>query len=229
MEQPNEFELPEGVGKFLAAVGRKDPVFRINPRTSALLVIDMQRDFLCEGAPLEGYKCRDIVPNVKKLIEHARKRGIPVMWAIHMHSSHGGDMGLMEDMWPKTGPRGGGLVKGREGAKIYDELPQPLDSEVVIEKHRYSAFFQTDLELHLRALGVDTLIITGMHTNICCQTTARDGFMRDFKIVFVSDGVASFTPELHRAGLVDISVAFGRVMSPAEVIDEIGGDIGNLS
>lgn len=60
MKPSNEFELPESVKKFLAAVGRKDPVFRINPKTSALLVIDMQRDFLCEGAPLEGYKCRDI-------------------------------------------------------------------------------------------------------------------------------------------------------------------------
>ena len=170
---------------------------------------------------MEGYKCRDIVPNVKRLIEFSRKNSIPVIWAVHVHSPHGGDMGLMEDMWPKTGPRGGGLVKGKAGAKIYDGLPQPLDSEIVIEKHRYSAFFQTDLELHLRRLGVDTLKITGMHTNICCQTTARDGFMRDFKIVFVSDGVASFTLELHKAGLVDIAVAFGRVLSADEVIREL--------
>ncbi len=221
METKEEFEIPKGVKGFLKAIGRKDPVFRINPKTSALLVIDMQRDFLCEGAPLEGHKCRDIVPNVKKLIDFSRKNGIPVIWAIHVHSPHGGDMGLMEGMWPKTGPKGGGLVKGKAGAKIYEGLPQPLDSEVVIEKHRYSAFFQTDLELHLRRLGVDTLIITGMHTNICCQTTARDGFMRDFKIVFVSDGVASFTPELHKAGLVDIAVAFGRVLSSDEVIKEL--------
>jgi len=222
MDVQKEFAIPEGVKSFLKAIGRKDPVFKINPKTSALLVIDMQRDFLCEGAPLEGYKCRDIVFNVKKLIEFSRENDIPVLWAIHVHSPHGGDMGLMEDMWPKTGPKGGGLVKGKAGAEIYDGLPRPLDSEVVIEKHRYSAFFQTDLELHLRRLGVDTLIITGMHTNICCQTTARDGFMRDFKIVFVSDGVASFTPELHKAGLVDIAVAFGRVLSTEEVIKEMG-------
>ncbi len=221
MVEKNEFEIPTGVKSFLKAIGRKDPVFKIDPKTSALLVIDMQRDFLCEGAPLEGYKCRDIVPNVAKLIDYCRKNKIPVIWAIHVHSPHGGDMGLMEDMWPKTGPKGGGLVKGKAGARIYEGLPQPLDSEVVIEKHRYSAFFQTDLELHLRRLGVDTLIITGMHTNICCQTTARDGFMRDFKIVFVSDGVASFTPELHQAGLVDIAVAFGRVLSSEQVIKEL--------
>ncbi len=221
VDKQTGFEVPEGVKSFLAALGRKEPVFKINPKTSALLVIDMQRDFLCEGAPLEGHNCRDIVPNVKKLIEHSRKNKIPVIWAIHVHSPHGGDMGLMEEMWPKTGPKGGGLVKGKAGARIYDSLPQPLDSEIVIEKHRYSAFFQTDLELHLRRLGVDTLIITGMHTNICCQTTARDGFMRDFKIVFVSDGVASFTPELHKAGLIDIAVAFGRVMNSVEVIQEL--------
>jgi len=221
MNGQKRFVIPENVKSFLAAVGRKDPVFKIKPNSSALLVIDMQRDFLCEGAPLEGYKCRDIVPNVKRLIEFSRENGIPVIWAIHVHRSHGGDMGLMEEMWPKTGPRGGGLVKGKPGARIYEGLPQPLESEILIEKHRYSAFYQTDLELHLRSLGVDTLIITGMHTNICCQTTARDGFMRDFKIVLVSDGVASFTPELHNAGLVDIAVAFGRVLSTDEVIKEL--------
>jgi ureidoacrylate peracid hydrolase len=113
------------------------------------------------------------------------------------------------------------LIKGSEGAEVYKGLPQPLDSEEIIEKHRYSVFYQTHLELFLRDMGVDTLIITGLHSNICAQTTSRDGFQRDFKIVFVSDGTAANPPVLHEAGCLEIMVAFGRVLSTDEVMQEI--------
>jgi len=213
--------VPQSVQQFLSALGRNDPVFEIKPVESVLLVIDMQNDFILSGAPLEGWNCREIVPKISRLVEFCRSHDIPVIWAIDVHS--GEDMGLLEPMWPRVGSHSKekALVKGTHGAQIYDELPQPLPTEIVIEKHRYSAFYQTDLELHLRTMGIKTLIITGMHTNICCQTTARDGFMRDFQIAYVSDAVTSFTQELHQAGLIDILVAFGRVCDTEQVIDEL--------
>lgn len=219
---PKGLEVPESVKQFLSAIGRKEPVFDIKPDESVLLVIDMQNDFILPGAPLEGWKCLEIVPNIFRLIEFCRNHNIPVIWATDVHS--GEDMGLLGPMWPRVGPasKEKALVKGTKGAQIYEGLPQPLPTEMVIEKHRYSAFFQTDLELHLRTIGTKTLIITGMHTNICCQTTARDGFMRDFQIAYVSDAVTSFTEELHKNGLIDILVAFGRVVDTQQLMDELG-------
>lgn len=218
---PEGLVVPQSVQEFLSKIGRKDPVFEIKSDESALLVIDMQNDFILPGAPLPGWKCLEIVPNISRLIEFCRAHNIPVVWAIDVHS--GEDMGLLEPMWPRVGPNSKekALVKGTPGAQIHDKLPQPLLEEIVIEKHRYSAFYQTDLELHLRTMGVKTLIITGMHTNICCQTTARDGFMRDFQIAYVSDAVTSFTKELHQAGLIDILVAFGRVCGTQQIINEL--------
>lgn len=97
-----------------------------------------------------------------------------------------------------------------------------LDSSalLVIEKRRYSAFFQTDLELNLRTMGVDTLVITGVHTNLCCEATGRDGFMRDFQVMSVADAQTAITKELHEAALVSTMVTFGRVADTQQVIRE---------
>ena len=222
---PKGMVVSESVQQFLAAIGREDPVFELKPNECALMVIDMQNDFILPGAPLEGWNCLEIVPNISMLVEFFREHSIPVFWATDVHS--GEDMGLLEPMWPRVGPKSKekALVHGTRGAQVYDGLPDPLPTEIMIEKHRYSAFYQTDLELHLRTMNIKTLVITGMHTNICCQTTARDGFMRDFQIAYVSDAVTSFTKELHQAGLVDILVAFGRVCDTQRIIDELQGHL----
>ena len=218
MPKLRTLKIPKSIASILER--RKEPLFTINPTTSALLVVDMQRDFLVKGAPLWQSHYEKIVPNVAKLIEFCREKKISVIWVAEVRSPHGHDAGLMDMMWPRKGQKGH-LIRGSDGAKIYEGLPRPLDSEVLIEKHRYSAFYQTDLELHLRNMGIDTLFITGLNSNICCQTTARDGFMRDFKIVMVSDGTAAQPAELHEPGLLEILVAFGRVLSSDEVIQEV--------
>lgn len=219
---PKGMAVPESVEKFLIAVGRPDPVFPLNFDECALLVIDMQKDFILPGAPLEGWNSMEIVPNIAALILLFRQHSRPVIWTKHVHS--GNDIGILEPMWPATGPKSKqqALVKGTPGAEIIAELPAPLPDEIVIEKHRYSAFFQTDLELNLRTMGVKTLLITGVHTNICCESTARDGFVRDFQILSVSDAQTAITQELHQAALVSTQVAFGRVMDTQQIVDEVG-------
>ena len=218
---PNGMVVPESVEQFLGGVGRGDPVFELKRGESALLIIDMQKDFILPGAPLEGWNCMAIVPNIAALINTFRKYDRPVFWTKHVHQ--GADIGVLEPMWPSTGPKSKeqALVKGTPGTEIISELPAPLSTELVIEKHRYSAFYQTDLELNLRTMGIKTLVITGVHTNICCESTARDGFMRDFQILSVSDAQTAITKELHQAALVSTAVAFGRVSDTQQVIDEL--------
>jgi len=220
-ELPAGLNVPESVEKFLAAVGREDPVFKLNIDECALLVIDMQKDFILPGAPLEGWNCLAIVPNISTLIRTFRGFDRPVIWTKHVHS--GNDIGVLGPMWPSTGPKSKekALVKGTAGVEIIDELPSPLPDEIIIEKHRYSAFFQTDLELNLRTMNIKTLLITGVHTNICCEATARDGFMRDFQIISVSDAQTAITQELHQAALISTAVAFGLVRDTQQVVNEI--------
>jgi len=217
---PENLSVPESVAGFLKAVGRREPVFDLRVDASALLVIDMQKDFILPGAPLEGWNCKAIVPRIAELVAFFRQYGRPVIWTKHIHQLN--DVGLLGPMWPSTGPDSltKALVKGTPGVEIIDELPAPAPDELVIEKRRYSAFFQTDLELNLRTMGIKTLLITGVNTNICCETTARDAFMRDFQVVMVSDAQTSITKELHEAALISTMVAFGRVADTRQVIRE---------
>jgi ureidoacrylate peracid hydrolase len=222
---PNQLTVPASVADFLMAVGRPDPVFNLKLDHSALLVIDMQNDFILPGAPLEGWDCMAIVPHISVLVQFFRAHARPVIWTKHVHQLH--DIGILAPMWPATGPDSAtkALVKGTSGVEIIADLPTPRSDELVIEKHRYSAFYQTDLEMNLRTMGVKTLIITGVHTNICCESTARDGFMRDFQIMSVSDAQTAITKELHEAALISTLVAFGRVAETAQVIKELENSI----
>lgn len=218
---PQGLSVPASVAGFLEAVGRRDPVFDLDLSKCALLVIDMQNDFILPGAPLEGWNTMGIVPNIAKLVTYFRQHARPVIWTKHVHQAN--DLGVLGPMWPATGPESPtkALVKGTPGVEIITDLPAPAQNELVIEKRRYSAFFQTDLELNLRTMGVTTLVITGVNTNICCETTARDGFMRDFQIMSVADAQTSITKELHEAALISTMVAFGRVADTQQVIDEL--------
>ncbi|MBW6465528.1 MAG: cysteine hydrolase [Brevefilum sp.] len=218
---PESLPVPDAVAGFLRGVGRPNPVFDLKLDQCALLVIDMQNDFILPGAPLEGWNCMAIVPKITELVLFFRAHGRPVIWTKHIHQLN--DIGILAPMWPATGPDSPAkaLVKGTPGVEIVADLPAPADDELVIEKHRYSAFYQTDLELNLRTMDVKTLLITGVNTDICCETTARDGFMRDFQIMSVADAQTAITRELHEAALISTLVAFGRVAETAQVIEEL--------
>lgn len=117
-----------------------------------------------------------------------------------------------------------GMRSGTLGVQVVDEL-KPLPSEITIQKHRYDAFYNTQLETiirNIRGAGiVDTVIITGTVTNVCCESTARSAFMRDFKVVFVGDACGGFDDASHQATLTVIDKVFGRVMSTEELIQQI--------
>lgn len=193
--------------------------WELNLDKTALLVIDMQNDFVREGAPMEVPMARRYLPNMHKIFTHCRKAGVPVIYTQHVLHDHW-DISPLEVAYnPRL--REKGLRLGTQGAEIIDEL-KPLPHEYIIQKHRYDGFHNTQLENVLatvRGLNeVDTVIITGTVTNICCESTARSAFMRDYKVLMVSDANGGLDESSQQATLTIIERVFGRVMDTNELL-----------
>lgn len=191
----------------------------LNPKKSALLVIDMQNDFLNPKSPAYTENAKYIIPNLKKLIKTARRNKIPVIFTAHCHQDPKIDGGMTAEWWPEIRNRST-LVAGSKGAEIIDEL-KPLNKEKIIYKHRYSAFYNTDLEIYLRGLGVTDLIITGIMTGICVESTARDAFFRDFRVFVVGDATAAGEQKLHINSLKILAYAFAYITTTDEITKNI--------
>jgi nicotinamidase-related amidase len=210
------------------------PQYEIDPSKTAFLVVDMTNDFLLEGAPMECPQGRDLIPRLGSLADTCRAAGIPVIYTTHVHRADGSDMGRMADTLTHLADgerRPLGLIAGTPGVEVHPDLtPQP--GEPLIEKHRFSSFYDSDLETVLRVKEIDTLIIGGVATNGCCESTTREASFRDYKVIFLSDGNATFdmpdlgfgqvsSEECQRVVLTTIALAFGEVASCEDVIDRV--------
>jgi len=184
---------------------------KLKVEKSALLVIDMQKFFLDPKSPTFASGGLAIIPNVKRLIETFRKANRPVIFTRHGHHPKGIDVGIMGWWWQ------GMIVEGSPESEIHDEL-RPLEDEKVIAKHRYSAFYNTDLETVLRCLKIEDLVVSGVLTNCCCETTARDAYMRDFRVFFLADGTGAFVEEMHLASLLNLGYAFAYVTTTEDTV-----------
>lgn len=193
-----------------------------NPEKAALLVIDMQNDFIEEGAVLEVPMARKRVPNIKRLIETCRKVGVPVIYTAHVHFTNLIDSPLELAYFPELQEKG--LREGTHGVEIHFEIA-PHPGDIIVKKHRYDAFYNSDLDTILRTVRglnvVDTVIITGTVTNICCESTACSAFMRDYKVVFVSDATGALDETSHDATTKIMGLAFARLMSTEEIAREL--------
>ena len=194
----------------------------IDPKKTAMIVVDMQNDFIAPGAAMETPAARALVPKLVDALRICRDTGIKVIYTAHVHRRDGSDMGLFDDMHPPIANRAA-LVDGTPGVDIYPELA-PAPDEHVIKKHRYSGFFGTDLDMILREWGVDTVIISGTTTENCCHATARDAMFRNYRVVFLSDATATYdypdrgfgpmqAAEVHDATLVILAASTAHVMS----------------
>jgi ureidoacrylate peracid hydrolase len=185
---------------------------------AALLVIDMQKDFVDEGAIMEVPMARAMVPEMARIIDACRKASIPVIYTRHVLSDRFDISPLEVAYQPRL--RKGGMREGSDGVEIVSAIAPKVD-DTIIDKHRYDAFHNTRLETVLRTIRgpgeVDTVIIIGTVTNICCESTARSAFMRDYKVVFVSDANGGLDETSQRATLDIIGKVFGRVMTGAEL------------
>ncbi|UVK45731.1 cysteine hydrolase [Mesorhizobium sp. AR07] len=189
---------------------------------AALLVIDMQRDFVDQGAIMEVTAARHRIPVMRQVIDFCRAASIPVVYTRHVLSD-GFEISPLETTYqPKL--KTTGMREGSVGTEIVAELaPQPGD--VVVDKHRYDAFYNTRLDTVLRNIRgtgkVDTVIIIGTVTSICCESTARSAFMRDYKVAFISDANGGLDEASHNATLDIIGKVFGRVLTAGELAEEI--------
>ena len=211
---------------------------RLTEERTALLVIDMQRDFLdprgyAAKAGLNIVPLQSAIAPVRRLLDAARVAG---MMIVHTREGHVPDL---SDCPPyklarsrnagaeigSPGPLGRLLIRGEPGHDFIDEL-QPAAGEIVIDKPGYSAFAHTDLDHRLRVRDIDTLLLSGITTEVCVSSTLRDAIDRGYRCITVSDACASGFPDLHDAALRMIAVEggiFGTVSSSDKIAAELAG------
>lgn len=195
----------------------------IRPEKTALLVIDMQNAFVEKNGLLEVPMARKIVPNIRKLLSVSRALDLPVIYTISAHYIDNVMISPLELAYqPELEDKL--IVPDSHEDQIYKELA-PASGDYVIRKYRFDSFYGTNLETLLNTVRyperIDTLIITGTVTNICCESTARSAYMRDYKVAFTSDGTGGLDASSHEATLNILGRCFARVMTIEEIIAEV--------
>lgn len=195
---------------------------RIDPRRTAMVVVDMQNDFVEDGAKLQSKQANAMVAKLAETLQFCRQQGIRVLYTAHVHREDGCDMGRFRDLYGPIAD-GSALKDETRGADIYSALaPQP--GEHVIKKHRYSGFYGTDLDIILREWNIENVIISGTTTENCCHATARDAMFRNYKVGFLSDATGTFdypdmgygamsAEDVHRATLTILAFSTAHVMT----------------
>lgn len=175
-----------------------------SPGKTALLVVDMQRYF--EGV------AQPVLTNVVRLLTACRAAGIPIAFTRHGHRDPRADGGMLARWWNDL------IGYGTPEWELMVEL-HPAPGEPIIDKNRYSAFHGTHLDAWLVENRIEDVIITGVLTNCCCETTARDAFVRDYRVFFVADGTATVNEELHLSSLKNLAFGFAHVVDAKDLWD----------
>jgi len=197
----------------------------IDASRAALVVVDMQNYFVEERFPGEVPMARAIVPAINRVARELRAAGGTVIWiqttavgGLERWGNHHKHMLTPE----RAKIRLAGLDENSEGFKLYPAL-EVLPGDLRIKKVKYSAFIEgsSDIDAQLKSRGIETLLITGTVTNVCCESTGRDAMMLDYRVVMVSDGNASHSDEEHAASLNNFQIFFGDVMTSDEALQRL--------
>jgi len=229
-----KFEVPEDIqARLIARRGRVHAYDVVDGATTALLAIDMQNFFMKDGELMCAPAAREIVPNVRCLADAVRAAGGLVVWIVMEATEESRESwhNFHELFHPEAAKRRfASLGRHGEGFKLWHEL-RPHASDKTVVKRRYSAFIQgsSEVENVLRGRNIETVLVAGVATNVCCDSTARDCMMRGFKTIMVSDANASFTETEHVAALRTFITYFGDVQSTDEVIARIGAGAGEAA
>jgi len=172
----------------------------------ALLIVDMVNDFVT--GVLKCERAQRIIPQIARLADGARKAGVPIIYVNDAHLASDFELKI----W---GPHS---MKGTKGADIISRL-KAAKGDTILGKQTYSAFYETSLDSVLRAHDIDNLVITGLHSNICCRHTSADAFFRGIKPILPEDCVDSLTKEAHESGLEYIRTMYqGDVVNADKVL-----------
>lgn len=203
--------------------GRLELFDTIDPRSTALLVIDMQRAWLAGGAPFETPAARALIPAINRLAAALRRGSGTVIWIQHTSGSPGenGYWPLYFEHFIREERRAAAIAALAPESPLHalDPALHVSSADLVLPKYRFSAFVRTshDLEAMLNARGVDTVIVAGTATNVCVESTVRDAMMRDFRVFMPHDAVAALDPQAHLAGLRNVMQSFADVR-PVEAL-----------
>jgi len=207
--------LKEKTGKWLAEIAPfNDHKMALRARESALLVIDMQRYFAHPRGAAYLPSAHAILGNIKRLVAAFRCARRPVIYTRHAHHPELHDAGILGKWWSDL------VVDGTPDSEIHPALA-PRRSDRVVVKNRYSAFYGTNLETVLHTLRIKTLVICGVMTNLCCESTARDAYYRDYWTLFLADATGTQTEEMHRASLLNLAYGFSYVTTTEEILSQL--------
>ena len=181
----------------------------------AVILVDVQNDFFI--GPFKVKNVKNIIAPLQRLVVAARKNAVPVIYSIDAHYPQ--DVEVVRK-W------GSHAIKGTEGAHVIADLKPEEGKDYIVEKRTYSGFYETGLDPLLRSLykgdGVKTVVLGGLHTNMCLRHTAADAFFRGYQIVIARDGVEAFTAEEHEQGLKYLEYVYNaKIMMTNDIIREI--------
>ncbi len=197
--------------------------FPVDPPKIALVNVDMQNCFV-ENSPVAAPGGVEVLGRINRLIGVCRANGVQVVHTAHVVRPDGSNVGVLGEIVPPV--KDGVINKGAPSAALHDGL-DVQDGDIVLDKPRFGAFHGTDIELILRSKGIDTIIVTGIATNFCCETTAREANVRDFRVFFLSDGTATFpigdlsAEALQAATCATLGFGFAQVITVDEMIAKI--------
>lgn len=175
------------------------------PGRTAVLLIDLQEYFRGIIHP--------ILKNILELVSVLRRGNVPLVFTQHGNKP-GADSGVLDQWWADL------IIEGSDDARLITEL-NVGDGDYIIPKNTYSAFHRTALETNLKNLGVTDLVIGGVMTNLCCETTARDAFVRDFRVFFLADGTSTVSEDFHLSTLKNLGYGFATLMTCHQFVQEI--------
>ena len=204
--------------------------FNIVPSKTALLIIDLQNVFVEGYEPISAPDGLEILRRMNDLAEVCRKHGIPVIHAAHQLRADNSNVGVLGEILPDL--KEGGLISEVSEAAALHPGVEVKEGDIFLQKPRFGAFTGTDLDLILRGNSINTVIIGGIATNVCCETTAREANHHDYRVIFLSDGTTTagyadqgfgyLTPEeVKKATLTTIAYIFGEVAKVDDVIRRI--------
>jgi biuret amidohydrolase len=208
--------------------------FAFEARETALLLIDMQKDFLAPGGLCDSLgedidAMRPIIPRIQRLLPALRGAGVRIIHTREGYASDLSDVNPLKrsrSIVGRQGPLGRFLIRGEAGHDFIEEL-RPAPGERVVDKPGFGAFFRTDLEDHLRAVGITHLLIAGVTTQCCVQSTLREAVDRGFFCLTLADCCAAIEPRLHEATLTAIqgeNHLFGWIATADAVLTALSGD-----
>jgi ureidoacrylate peracid hydrolase len=223
----HKVSIPQSMIDRIVKQRGKEHIFEdFDPSRTALVVVDMQNAFMMPGV---GHavclEAQEIVPNINRLAAAVRDAGGRIVWIKGVYREE--TLESWSISYEMSGPAGrdrriAALSPGTKGYELWADL-EVLPEDLIVEKTRFSAFIQgsSDIEQVLRSHGLDTVLIAGTVTNVCCESTARDAMMRNFKTIMVTDANAALTDEEHNAALSGFYLVFGDIMSTDQIIERL--------